>query len=57
MKHLNYFMSLVTALLLGSMWASAAEVVPNYSVDFNTAISTTSGFKVYHRSAGRLAKP
>ena len=58
MKHLNYFMSLVTALLLGSMWASAAEVVPNYSVDFNTAISTTSGFKVDagwdHKTAGSV---
>ena len=46
MKIFNKFMALAAAALLGFGWASA-EVVENYTVDFNTAISTTpSDFRV-----------
>lgn len=45
MKHLNKILA-TAALLLGFGWASA-ETVENYTVDFNTAISTTDhAFKV-----------
>ena len=45
MKHLNKFLCLA-AVLLGFGWASA-ETVQNYTVDFNTTISTTDhAFKV-----------
>ena len=45
MKHLKTFMALA-AVLLGFAWMSA-ETVENYSIDFNTAISTADhAFKV-----------
>ena len=45
MKHLNYLLA-VALVLLGFSWASA-ETVTNYTVDFNTPISTTDhAFKV-----------
>lgn len=45
MKHLKTFMALV-AVLLGFAWMSA-ETVENYSLDFNTSISTSDhAFKV-----------
>ena len=45
MRHLNKFLCLA-AILLGISWASA-ETVTNYTVDFNTTISTTDhAFKV-----------
>ena len=46
MKIFNKFMVLAAAVLLGFGWASA-EVVENYTVDFNTAISTEAhDFKI-----------
>ena len=46
MKIFNKFLALAVIMLLGFGWASA-EVVENYTVDFNTTISTTpSDFRV-----------
>ena len=46
MKHLHYLLGLAVVMLLGFKTASA-ETVQNYTVDFNTTISTTDhAFKV-----------